>query len=462
MNADREDVGVLLRHGLDLSFGANENNFECTIHKNDHCCEAGYYLYMDGTEYGGIIDAVKSDTATGDITYSGRTWHGMLESKILEPDAGQDYLVLSGEANAVIGTLLQRIGLDDLFSACASDSSISISSYQMNRYIGAYSGIVKMLKSANAKLKFTFADGKVVLSAAPVVDYTQEGLYADTIDFVAKKTKGKVNHLICLGKGELAERTVVHLYADADGNISQTKTFSGVDEFTEIYDYSSVETVEELIKSGTDKLKELRQQDSLSVSFNNTANEFDIGDIVGAYDNATGVSVAVAITQKIVTISNGRTSVSYSTDKENTTYSSGASSGETGQQGDMSDFLSQAYPVGAIYISAVSTSPAELFGGTWKQLEGRFLLGCSPDYACGSTGGAAEVTLTQDQIPSHKHSFQRAPYLTREMSGSGVVYAEQSTTAGKFVDATTSKVGGGKAHDNMPPYLAMYMWQRTA
>ena len=54
MNAAREDVGVLLRHDLDLSFGASENNFECTINKNDHCCEAGYYLYMDGTEYGGM------------------------------------------------------------------------------------------------------------------------------------------------------------------------------------------------------------------------------------------------------------------------------------------------------------------------------------------------------------------------------------------------------------------------
>lgn len=461
MNAKQEDVGVLLRYDLDLSFGSNENNFECVVNKAEHCCEAGYYLYMDGTEYGGIIDAVKSDTATGDVTYSGRTWHGMLESKILAPDTGQDYLVLNGEANTVLASLIQRVGLGSLFAASTAASGVTIKAYQMNRYIGAYSGIRKMLKEANAKLCCTFTGGKAVLSAAPVVDYT-DGLDADIIDFSAKRVKGKVNHLICLGQGELAERTVVHLYADADGNISQTKTFSGVDEYTEIYDYSSVETVEELIKSGTDRLKELRQQDSLSVSFNNTVNEFDIGDIVGAYDNATGVSVAVAITQKIVTISNGRTSVSYSTGKENTTYSSGASSGETGQQGDMSDFLSQAYPVGAIYISAASTSPATLFGGTWKQLEGRFLLGCSPDYACGSTGGAATVTLTNDQIPSHKHSFQRAPYLTREMSGSGVVYAEQSTTAGKFVDATTSQVGGGKAHDNMPPYLAVYMWQRTA
>lgn len=320
-NSRLEDVGVLLRYDLDLSFGSNENDFECVVNKNNHCCDTGYYLYMDGTEYGGIIDAVKSDTASGDITYSGRTWHGMLESKILEPDAGQDYLVVSGEANAVIGQLLQRIGLDSLFTASVENSGVTISNYQMNRYIGAYSGIVKMLKSTNAKLKIAFVDRKVALSAAPVVDYTDNGLYSDIIDFTAKRVQGKVNHLICLGQGELAERTVIHLYADADGNISQTKTFSGVDEYTEIYDYSSVESEEELIQSGTERLQELRSTDDLSVSFNSTANEFDIGDIVGAYDNATGISVDVPITQKIVTIKNGLTSVSYSADKQNATVS---------------------------------------------------------------------------------------------------------------------------------------------
>ena len=63
------------------------------------------------------------------------------------------------------------------------------------------------------------------------------------------------------------------------------------------------------------------------------------------------------------------------------------------------------YPVGAIYLSTVATSPAELFGGTWKRLEGRFLLGCSADYPAGTAGGAAKVTLTVAQMPTHAHQF---------------------------------------------------------
>lgn len=331
MNTRREDVGVLLRYELDLSFGSNENNFECTVNRANHCCEAGYYLYMDGTEYGGVIDAVKSNTATGDVTYSGRTWHGLLESKILAPDAGQDYLVVGGEANTVLAALLQRVGLGSLFAASAANSGITIHGYQMNRYIGAYSGIRKMLKAANAKLCCTFAGGKVVLSAAPVVDYT-DGLDADIIDFSAKRVKGKVNHLICLGQGELSERTVVHLYADADGHVSQTQTISGVDEYAAVYDYSSAESAETLISEGTKRLQDLRAQDDLSVAFTQTDNRYDIGDIVGAYDGATDVSVSVEINQKIVTVKDGLLTVSYSTDKASTTVSVGTgSSGESEQ-----------------------------------------------------------------------------------------------------------------------------------
>lgn len=338
MNENREDVGVLLKYDLDLSFGANENDFTCTVNKRAHCCKAGYYLYMDGTEYGGMIDAVESDTATGDVTYSGRTWHGLLESKILEPDAGKDYLILSGEANAVIDALLTRIGLDSLFTASPAQSGIAVKNYKMNRYIGAYSGIVKMLKDLNAKLLFTFKNGHVVLSAAPVVDHTQTGLDSDVIDFVSRKTKAKINHLICLGQGELAERQVVHLYADTEGNVSQTQSLFGLDEYTETYDYSFAEGLEDLIENGTEKLKEMQQQDKLSVSFNSTEKAFDIGDIVGAYDNETGLSVSVEIKQKIVTIKDGVTAVSYSTDTEGTSSTGGtSSSGESGGGGSSAE-----------------------------------------------------------------------------------------------------------------------------
>ena len=120
------------------------------------------------------------------------------------------------------------------------------------------------------------------------------------------------------------------------------------------------------------------------------------------------------------------------------------------------------YPVGAIYLSTAAASPAELFGGTWKRLEGRFLLGCSADYPAGTTGGAAKVTLTAAQMPKHAHQFSRIPIVSLELTAGGNYYAEKSTAVGKLVAQNTETAGGGKAHTNMPPYLAVYAWERIA
>ena len=83
MNSSREDIGVLQDYELDLAFGADENNFECRIQSQAHCCEAGFFLYAEGTEYGGIIDTITSDVANQEIIYSGRTWQGILNGKII-------------------------------------------------------------------------------------------------------------------------------------------------------------------------------------------------------------------------------------------------------------------------------------------------------------------------------------------------------------------------------------------
>lgn len=138
------------------------------------------------------------------------------------------------------------------------------------------------------------------------------------------------------------------------------------------------------------------------------------------------------------------------------------------------------YPVGAIYISGVSTSPAALFGGTWEQIKGRFLLGTGANKAnstnkwgalsagaynaaAGEMGGAEQITLTTAQMPTHSHLFERIPITEPEMTTGGNYYAEQSTTVGSLVKTqTTYPAGEGKAHSNMPPYLAVYIWQRTA
>ena len=116
------------------------------------------------------------------------------------------------------------------------------------------------------------------------------------------------------------------------------------------------------------------------------------------------------------------------------------------------------YPVGSIYMSVNSTSPATLFGGTWIQIKDKFLLSAGDTYTAGNTGGEATHTLTTDEIPSHSH---RTKWKTgSQTASSSVITWEGSSTAWQY--SSTEATGGGQAHNNMPPYLVVYVWERTA
>ena len=221
-------------------------------------------------------------------------------------------MILSGDAHDCIRYIIDRCGLSALFSVPESASGINIKSFQFDRYIDAYKGLRKMLASVDMLLHFSFNGGMVMLSTEPKRDYSKnEEFDSDLIDFDMQKRENKVNHLICLGGGELENRLVKHLYVDADGEISETQTFFGLDEYTEVYDYANVESEEELLKAGRERLRELHDTDSLKVDFEAEDDLYNVGDIVGAVDNVTGISIAAEITKKIVTIKDGRTNISY-------------------------------------------------------------------------------------------------------------------------------------------------------
>lgn len=122
------------------------------------------------------------------------------------------------------------------------------------------------------------------------------------------------------------------------------------------------------------------------------------------------------------------------------------------------DFVDFIYPVGSIYISTASTNPGTLFGGTWQRIEDTFLLAAGTSYAAGSTGGEASHTLTVEEIPGHTHTV---PYNLEAWRGSGG-NIRNPVTNGSGGSVTSDSTGGGQAHNNMPPYLAVYVWERTA
>ena len=119
------------------------------------------------------------------------------------------------------------------------------------------------------------------------------------------------------------------------------------------------------------------------------------------------------------------------------------------------------YPVGAIYMSTVEVSPAALFGGTWEQIVGKFLLAADDDHEAGSEGGEATHTLTLSELPAHQHNL-----VNTSAGGPTQSYTKYGVTAtgnqGYDGNISTKSAGGGAAHNNMPPYLAVYMWKRTA
>ncbi len=316
-NADLVDQGVLQDCMLDLAFGADENDFELEVPAEGVTLEAGALLYIEGTEYGGMVDGMRYTSADGVKRYTGRTWHGILNSKVIQPDAGADYYTVSGDANAVLAVVLQRLSLSALFVAADGSSGLSVS-YQFNRYCGGYDGLRAMLDSVGGKLRMeVLGTGRVRLSAVPVTRYVKENEWdSDRMTIDATQLWHPVNHLICLGKGDLRQRQVVHLYADAQGNLSTNQTSTGLAERVAVYDYANAESLESLTANGMSKLAEYQAGDSCKASLADSETVYDIGDVVGVCDAVTGLSVETTITKKIVTISGGVVTVSYKTGSE--------------------------------------------------------------------------------------------------------------------------------------------------
>lgn len=138
------------------------------------------------------------------------------------------------------------------------------------------------------------------------------------------------------------------------------------------------------------------------------------------------------------------------------------------------------YPVGSIYMSVNATNPKDLFGGTWEQIKGKFLLGMSSSYPAGSTGGEAQHTLTTSEIPLHNHNIgqdgntslvlptdvavsdsSHSQYVTTLEGGASGWYKSSVAWGGAIVTRNQTSPYG-QAHNNMPPYLAVYIWKRTA
>lgn len=291
---------------VDIEVGTSDasNDFQIITSEIAKYNPAGFYI--DGTEYGGFFEYQKAVTDSDIIEYKGFTWRGLMTKSLILPPSGSDYKIVSGEANSIISSILSGV-LDGLFTVPATASGLTITSYQFPLYINTMDGLEKMLEKYGYRLSIHAdkADQGITITVEAVEATQISGTYNNDSDVPMTFVNDQmgINHLLCAGQGELQNRMKVDLYLDENGNVSQTQTFTGFDERTAFYDYSSAESMADLIDNGTKRLLELASHLSLSIDSPDRA-DLEVGDIVqGTFPG--GVVVRLPIVKKIFNITNG-------------------------------------------------------------------------------------------------------------------------------------------------------------
>ena len=254
-------------------------------------------IYIMGTEYGGIIGEVLTDTTLDYVELKGLSWRGRLAKKIIQPPTGSDYKVVSGELHTVMKSLIEP-EFDGLIVVSQEDTGVNVSSYQFDRYCTLYDGLVKMLKSKWYRLQLSFRreqgePGYLYIEAVPIVDYSNRiELSRDCqLNYTMDDKRDGVNHLIVAGKGELQDRNVLHLYVQEDGSIGTQQYYTGLREIAEVYENTSTET-DELWSKSAERLQELMNKKTFRMDVAKLGLDIGIGDIVGGRDYLTGMYMA--------------------------------------------------------------------------------------------------------------------------------------------------------------------------
>lgn len=275
----------------------------------------GFYIFCPGTEYGGRILDLKRQTSSRSNVWYFDTWRRMLGQSVIEPPDGEAYRKVEGEANEVLRELLSD-HYGGFFVVPQKSSGIEVKG-QFDRYTTLLDGVTKLLGAHDAKIKISAIQGGpgeafyVQVEAVSIMDYSEEIEYSqdNKINLTIRDNRRGINHLICLGKGELTERMVRHLYVQEDGTIGTKQFYTGIDERTAVHDYPNAEDETELLESGKEKLEELKNYKKLEMSVKDL--DLDIGDIVAGRDRETGTYLAQPITNKVFKIKNGKESITY-------------------------------------------------------------------------------------------------------------------------------------------------------
>ena len=312
-NKNGTELRYLLYDTYDFEVGREENSFEIVIRREEYeYIPPEARIYIPDTELGGLFRRLTTDTENGTITVGGYTWRGMLQKKIIQPPSGQDYATSSGELNAIIKAKVEA-AFPNLFYGVTTSTGVSVTNYQYNRYCTLEEGLVSLLQSKGYRLDIQYSqtDKGVIVQAVPIIDYTELIEFSSDMqnNYIMEQQGDGVNHLICLGNGELKNRTVYHYYINKQGKVSTTQAYFGVDEIAAVYDSGGSE-LPDLKKDGKEQIIELANHDNFSIKVDPSL-EIAIGDIVGGRDYLSKMTMSAPVWSKIIRFSAGFTDIEY-------------------------------------------------------------------------------------------------------------------------------------------------------
>lgn len=310
-----KEIGYLESVELDAEIGEGKSDFELTLNMKDtDVLHYGCRIYVLETEFGGLAEKMKVSTKKNKITWSGETWRGLLVKKILEPPENEDHIILNGELNECIEQLVgDKFG--SLFIVDRENTGVMLKNHKVERFTTLYDAIMKFLGEKGYRLNITYKkpegpeNGAVWLKAEPITDYSNIEYSQDyDVNFDVTDNRRGINHLICAGEGQNQERIVLHLYVQKDGSIGKTQYYKGIDERAALYSFTSAD-VTKLEEDGIKRLKELQNSKEVNVAVDNE--DFELGDIIGGYEQITETEVRKPIIRKILKISNGKATIEY-------------------------------------------------------------------------------------------------------------------------------------------------------
>lgn len=297
-NEDLRELGAIKDANITVDLNG-DRTFSVQIARSNWYEELTFssLIYIMGTEYGGIIGEILTDTTLDYVELKGLSWRGRLAKKIIQPPAGSDYKTVSGELHTVMKSLIEP-EFNGLFVVSQEDTGVMVSNYQFERYCTLLDGLTKMLKSKGYRLQLSFRreqnePGYLYIEAVPIVDYSNQiELSRDCqLNYTMDDKRDGVNHLIVTGKGEMQDRNVLHLYVQENGTIGSQQYYTGLQEIAEVYENTSTET-DELQSKSEERLQELMNKKTFKMDVAALGIDVNIGDIVGGRDYLTGMYMA--------------------------------------------------------------------------------------------------------------------------------------------------------------------------